>query len=194
MVGVTPGGRHWRSLRTVLNPSGADLSRIEQIEFFVQVRATGAISCDAIRRSCWTSARSARTASRSRRRRSPSRRRCARDCVPTRRIKASASSATIDSIRNAIRSRERSMRWRTIEDFRATSPTRSWSSTARCPCQQRPRETASDSVHRPSASCRRSATAARTARSATTGSTKRTSMPTVRSTPTRSRSSASSST
>jgi cell surface protein SprA len=38
MLGVTPTGRRWRSLRTVLNPSGADLSRIENIEFFVQVR------------------------------------------------------------------------------------------------------------------------------------------------------------
>ena len=38
MVGTTPTGRRWRSLRTVLNPSGADLSRIENIEFFVQIR------------------------------------------------------------------------------------------------------------------------------------------------------------
>ncbi len=35
MVGETPTGRRWRSLRTILNPSGADLSRIENVEFFV---------------------------------------------------------------------------------------------------------------------------------------------------------------
>ena len=39
MVGTTPSGRRWRSLRTVLNPSGADLSRIENIEFFVLVQS-----------------------------------------------------------------------------------------------------------------------------------------------------------
>jgi len=39
MVGVTPSGRRWRSIRTVLNPSGADLSRIENLEFFVLVQA-----------------------------------------------------------------------------------------------------------------------------------------------------------
>ena len=39
MVGTTPTGRRWRSMRTVLNPSGADLSRIENIEFFVLVQA-----------------------------------------------------------------------------------------------------------------------------------------------------------
>ncbi len=39
MMGTTPTGRRWRSLRTVLNPSGADLSRIETIEFFVLVQA-----------------------------------------------------------------------------------------------------------------------------------------------------------
>lgn len=39
MVGTTPTGRRWRSVRTVLNPSGADLSRIENIEFYVLVRA-----------------------------------------------------------------------------------------------------------------------------------------------------------
>lgn len=38
-VGTTPTGRRWRSLRTVLNPSGADLSRIENIEFFVLVHS-----------------------------------------------------------------------------------------------------------------------------------------------------------
>ncbi len=39
MVGTTPTGRRWRSIRTVLNPSGADLSRIENLEFFVLVEA-----------------------------------------------------------------------------------------------------------------------------------------------------------
>lgn len=39
MVGTTPTGRRWRSIRTVLNPSGSDLSRIENIEFFVLVQA-----------------------------------------------------------------------------------------------------------------------------------------------------------
>ncbi len=39
LVGTTPTGRRWRSLRTVLNPSGADLSRIENIEFFVLVQS-----------------------------------------------------------------------------------------------------------------------------------------------------------
>ena len=39
MVGVTPAGRRWRSLRTILNPSGADLSRIETLEFFVLVQS-----------------------------------------------------------------------------------------------------------------------------------------------------------
>jgi len=38
-VGNTPTGRRWRSIRTVLNPSGADLSRIENLEFFVLVQA-----------------------------------------------------------------------------------------------------------------------------------------------------------
>ncbi|MFN8717049.1 MAG: cell surface protein SprA [Gemmatimonadaceae bacterium] len=38
-LGTTPSGRRWRSLRTVLNPSGADLSRIENIEFFVLVQS-----------------------------------------------------------------------------------------------------------------------------------------------------------
>lgn len=38
-LGATPSGRRWRSLRTVLNPSGADLSRIENIEFFVLVQS-----------------------------------------------------------------------------------------------------------------------------------------------------------
>jgi len=39
LVGTTPTGRRWRSIRTVLNPSGADLSRIENVEFFVLVSA-----------------------------------------------------------------------------------------------------------------------------------------------------------
>ncbi len=38
-VGTTPTGRRWRSMRTVLNPSGADLSRIENVEFFVLVQS-----------------------------------------------------------------------------------------------------------------------------------------------------------
>lgn len=42
MVGTTPTGRRWRSIRTVLNPSGSDLSRIENIEFFVLVQAEAA--------------------------------------------------------------------------------------------------------------------------------------------------------
>ncbi|MBL0170171.1 MAG: cell surface protein SprA [Gemmatimonadaceae bacterium] len=39
LLGTTPTGRRWRSIRTVLNPSGADLSRIENIEFFVLVQS-----------------------------------------------------------------------------------------------------------------------------------------------------------
>ena len=39
LMGSTPSGRRWRSLRTVLNPSGADLSRIENLEFFVLVQS-----------------------------------------------------------------------------------------------------------------------------------------------------------
>lgn len=39
MVGVTPTGRRWRSVRTVLNPTGMDLSRTENIEFFALVNA-----------------------------------------------------------------------------------------------------------------------------------------------------------
>jgi cell surface protein SprA len=38
-VGPTPSGRRWRALRTVLNPSGADLSRMENIEFYVLVQS-----------------------------------------------------------------------------------------------------------------------------------------------------------
>ncbi|MBU6366543.1 MAG: cell surface protein SprA, partial [Gemmatimonadetes bacterium] len=41
-LGPTPTGRRWRSLRTVLNPSGADLSRIETVEFFALVQAEAA--------------------------------------------------------------------------------------------------------------------------------------------------------
>jgi cell surface protein SprA len=37
-LGLTPTGRRWRSIRSVLSSSGADLSRIENIEFFVQVQ------------------------------------------------------------------------------------------------------------------------------------------------------------
>lgn len=39
MAGPTPTGRRWRSLRTVLNPSGQDLSRTENVEFFVLVQS-----------------------------------------------------------------------------------------------------------------------------------------------------------
>jgi cell surface protein SprA len=39
LAGATPSGRRWRSLRTVLNASGTDLSRIENIEFFVLVQS-----------------------------------------------------------------------------------------------------------------------------------------------------------
>ena len=39
LVGNTPTGRRWRSLRTVINPSGADLSRTENIEFFALVQS-----------------------------------------------------------------------------------------------------------------------------------------------------------
>ena len=38
-VGATPTGRRWRSVRTVLGASGADLSRIENLEFFALVRS-----------------------------------------------------------------------------------------------------------------------------------------------------------
>jgi len=37
-LGVTPNGPRWASLRTVLSPSGDDLSRIENIEFFALVQ------------------------------------------------------------------------------------------------------------------------------------------------------------
>ena len=38
-LGPTPTGRRWRSMRTVLGASGADLSRIENIEFFALVKS-----------------------------------------------------------------------------------------------------------------------------------------------------------
>ena len=43
-LGTTPAGRRWASLHTVLNASGEDLSRIENIEFFALV------STDAVKR------------------------------------------------------------------------------------------------------------------------------------------------
>lgn len=39
LAGPTPTGRRWRSMRTILSPSGTDLSRIENIEFFALVRS-----------------------------------------------------------------------------------------------------------------------------------------------------------
>jgi hypothetical protein len=36
-VGNTPSGRRWRSIRTVLNAGGADLSRVEDLEFYALV-------------------------------------------------------------------------------------------------------------------------------------------------------------
>ncbi|MDQ6612672.1 MAG: cell surface protein SprA, partial [Gemmatimonadota bacterium] len=36
-LGPTPSGRRWASIHTVLNPSGEDLSRIENVEFFVLI-------------------------------------------------------------------------------------------------------------------------------------------------------------
>lgn len=39
LLGPTPTGRRWRSVRTVLGASGADLSRIENIEFFALVKS-----------------------------------------------------------------------------------------------------------------------------------------------------------
>lgn len=41
-MGMTPSGIRWGSLRTVLSPSGDDLSRIENIEFFVLIDTTTA--------------------------------------------------------------------------------------------------------------------------------------------------------
>lgn len=41
-MGATPAGRRWRSVRTVLGASGADLSRIENIEFFALVKSEDA--------------------------------------------------------------------------------------------------------------------------------------------------------
>ncbi|MDQ6870530.1 MAG: cell surface protein SprA [Gemmatimonadota bacterium] len=37
----TPLGRRWRSLRTVLGPSGTDISRAENLEFWAQIPITG---------------------------------------------------------------------------------------------------------------------------------------------------------
>lgn len=42
LLGPTPSGRRWRSLRTVLDPSGQDLSRTENVEFFVLVQSEAA--------------------------------------------------------------------------------------------------------------------------------------------------------
>ncbi|HVD60620.1 MAG TPA: cell surface protein SprA, partial [Gemmatimonadaceae bacterium] len=36
-VGNTPTGKRWRSIRTPLGPSGSDLSRVENIEFWAQI-------------------------------------------------------------------------------------------------------------------------------------------------------------
>ncbi len=36
-IGGTPSGRRWRSLRTVLSPSGVDLTRVEHLEFWALV-------------------------------------------------------------------------------------------------------------------------------------------------------------
>jgi cell surface protein SprA len=46
IVANTPSGRRWRSLRTSLSPSGADLTRVEQLEFWglVDTSATGRAS------------------------------------------------------------------------------------------------------------------------------------------------------
>lgn len=41
-VANTPRGRRWRSIRTTLGPSGADLSRIESIEFWAQIPVSAA--------------------------------------------------------------------------------------------------------------------------------------------------------
>jgi hypothetical protein len=38
----TPSGRRWRSIRTPLGPSGSDLSRIENIEFWAQIPVSAA--------------------------------------------------------------------------------------------------------------------------------------------------------
>jgi len=40
-VGDAPSGRRWRSIRTVLSPSGSDLSRAENLEFWAQINVTG---------------------------------------------------------------------------------------------------------------------------------------------------------
>jgi len=41
-LGVTPGGRRWSSMRTVLNPSGDDLSNIENLEFWALIATDAA--------------------------------------------------------------------------------------------------------------------------------------------------------
>ncbi len=40
-VANAPTGRRWRSIRTVLSPSGSDLSRAENLEFWAQVNVSG---------------------------------------------------------------------------------------------------------------------------------------------------------
>ncbi len=40
MVGSTPSGRRWRSIRTPLGTSGSDLSRVESIEFWAQINVS----------------------------------------------------------------------------------------------------------------------------------------------------------
>ena len=40
--GNTPAGRRWRSIRTPLGPSGSDLSRVENIEFWAQIPVSAA--------------------------------------------------------------------------------------------------------------------------------------------------------
>ncbi|MBA3342716.1 MAG: cell surface protein SprA [Gemmatimonadaceae bacterium] len=42
LVGNTPSGRRWRSIRTPLGPAGSDLSRIESIEFWAQIPVSAA--------------------------------------------------------------------------------------------------------------------------------------------------------
>ncbi|MBC8090064.1 MAG: cell surface protein SprA, partial [Phycisphaerae bacterium] len=41
-LGATPTGRRWGSIQTVLNPSGDDLSRIENVEFFALIDTSAA--------------------------------------------------------------------------------------------------------------------------------------------------------
>jgi cell surface protein SprA len=40
LIGNTPTGRRWRSLRTVLSPSGVDLTRVEHVEMWVLIDTT----------------------------------------------------------------------------------------------------------------------------------------------------------